>query len=177
MLGLCFSFPMEQNALDSGTLVRWSKGFSCPGAVGTDVARALEAACRARGAPVHVSALVNDTVGTLAAARYVDGDDAVAALVLNAGERGRGGRGWAPAMAGRPGRGRAAGSAGTLPTRALLLLPASPGTNACYLELLSHIGKYVCTRRPRTPELARAGWGGRGWEWGVAWARCRPLLF
>lgn len=34
---------------------------------------------------VHIGALVNDTVGTLAAARYVDGQDTIAAMIMGTG--------------------------------------------------------------------------------------------
>ena len=100
LLGFCFSFPVHQTDRTSGTLVRWTKGFACPGAVGRDVSALLAEACTRAGLPIAIGALVNDTVGALAAARYSDGDDAVVSLVLNA------------------------------------------GTNAAYVELLSHIEKF-----------------------------------
>jgi hexokinase len=34
---------------------------------------------------VHIGALVNDTVGTLAAVRYIDGQDTIAAMIMGTG--------------------------------------------------------------------------------------------
>ena len=42
-------------------------------------------ACGLQGVGVHIGALVNDTVGTLAAVRYVDGTDTVAAVIMGTG--------------------------------------------------------------------------------------------
>ena len=67
-LGFTFSFPYAQHSLSSGTLLEWTKGFSAPGVVGKDVAALLEAAfARAGRAGQRVTALANDTVGTLCA--------------------------------------------------------------------------------------------------------------
>lgn len=41
VLGFCFSFPVEQSSVDSGKLLRWTKGFINPGAVGKDPAKLL----------------------------------------------------------------------------------------------------------------------------------------
>ncbi|BDA45066.1 Hexokinase-1 [Coccomyxa sp. Obi] len=111
ILGFCFSFPVEQSSVDSGKLLRWTKGYTNPGAVGNDPAKLLSDAFKRRGVHVHIGALVNDTVGTLAAARYVDGQDTIAAMIM-----------------------------GT-------------GTNACYMELLGRITKWLPHYRPRTPDM------------------------
>jgi len=71
-VGFTFSFPVNQTALNSGTLMQWTKGFECAGVVGHDVAALLQEALRERGVEVVVSALVNDTVGTLMAKSYVE---------------------------------------------------------------------------------------------------------
>lgn len=34
---------------------------------------------------MHIGALVNDTVGTLAAVRYIDGQDTIAAMIMGTG--------------------------------------------------------------------------------------------
>lgn len=96
-----------------GTLVRWAKGYSCEGGVGCEPSACLEAAARRVAAaaaseqlqgggegggaaalggigapsppPLVVAALANDTVATLAAARYEDGGDAAMSLVLHRG--------------------------------------------------------------------------------------------
>jgi hexokinase len=59
-LGLTFSFPVEQTALDSGTLLTWTKGFSATGAVGQDIVQLLQDAFDRNGVQVKCVALVND---------------------------------------------------------------------------------------------------------------------
>lgn len=71
-LGFTFSFAVEQTALNSGTLLLWTKGFDAAGVVGEDVVSLLQRELHARGVYVDVSALCNDTVGLLCAARYTD---------------------------------------------------------------------------------------------------------
>lgn len=41
ILGFCFSFPTQQTAIDHGTLIKWVKGFTNPGAEGQDVMKLL----------------------------------------------------------------------------------------------------------------------------------------
>jgi len=69
-LGFTFSFPVDQSAIDKGTLIRWTKGFDIPDAVGKDVCKLLQDEIDALHLPVRVAALVNDTVGTLMARSY-----------------------------------------------------------------------------------------------------------
>ncbi|BFZ58505.1 glucokinase [Savitreella phatthalungensis] len=69
-LGFTFSFPVEQTAIDSGILLRWTKGFTVESAVGQDVVALLQQQLNAKSVPVHVVALVNDTVGTMMARSY-----------------------------------------------------------------------------------------------------------
>ncbi|KAK6350342.1 glucokinase [Orbilia brochopaga] len=69
-LGFTFSFPVDQVALNKGHLLRWTKGFDIPDAVGKDVCELLQKEIDALGLPVRVVALVNDTVGTLMARSY-----------------------------------------------------------------------------------------------------------
>mmetsp|Transcript_160291 Transcript_160291/g.389213 ORF Transcript_160291/g.389213 Transcript_160291/m.389213 type:complete len:413 (-) Transcript_160291:53-1291(-) len=71
-LGFTFSFPTAQTSINSGTLIEWTKSWSSPGVAGTDVVERLAGALEALGHPVNISALVNDTVGTLVARRYAD---------------------------------------------------------------------------------------------------------
>ncbi len=72
-LGFTFSFPVKQTAIDSGILLRWTKGFNVKGVVGEDVVVLLKEALRRRGVNgIDVASLVNDTVGTLAAKGYKD---------------------------------------------------------------------------------------------------------
>eukprot|EP00897_Mesotaenium_endlicherianum_P009836 jgi/Mesen1/8881/ME000532S08274 len=83
-LGFTFSFPCNQTAINGGTLLKWTKGFNISGTVGKDVVKILEAAMQRKNVDMNVTALVNDTVGTLAGARYWNGD-AMVALILGTG--------------------------------------------------------------------------------------------
>ena len=69
-LGFTFSFPVRQLGINNGTLIRWTKGFDLPDAVGKDVCSLLQSAIDELDLPVRVAALVNDTVGTLMARSY-----------------------------------------------------------------------------------------------------------
>lgn len=75
-MGFTFSFPIRQTALNSGTLIRWTKGYAIEDAVGTDVCESLQTAVRALNLPVDVVAIVNDTVGCLLARSYETGSSA-----------------------------------------------------------------------------------------------------
>ena len=83
-LGFTFSFACAQSALDSGALLEWTKGFALRDGVGLDVVALLRAALTQAGSRLRVAALVNDTVGTLAAARYAD-PAACVAVILGTG--------------------------------------------------------------------------------------------
>ncbi|CAI0423485.1 unnamed protein product [Linum tenue] len=83
-LGFTFSFPVNQTSIASGTLVRWTKGFSIDELVGQDVVTELTRAMKRQNLEMHVSALVNDTVGTLAGGRYTN-KDVAAAVILGTG--------------------------------------------------------------------------------------------
>lgn len=69
-LGFTFSFPVQQVGINKGTLIRWTKGFDIPDAVGKDVCALLQKEIDKLRLPVKVAALVNDTVGTLMARSY-----------------------------------------------------------------------------------------------------------
>ena len=69
-LGFTFSFPVKQLAINKGKLIRWTKGFDIPDAIGKDVCSLLQDEIDILGLPVKVAALVNDTVGTLVARSY-----------------------------------------------------------------------------------------------------------
>ena len=69
-LGFTFSFPVHQIGINKGTLIRWTKGFNIPDAVGQDVCALLQTEIDILRLPVRVAALVNDTVGTLMARSY-----------------------------------------------------------------------------------------------------------
>lgn len=70
-LGFTFSYPVDQTSLNSGTLIRWTKGFKIPDTVGKDVVELYQTALKKAGLPmVNVVALTNDTVGTLLSHGY-----------------------------------------------------------------------------------------------------------
>ena len=71
-LGFTFSYPCEQKAINHGVLQRWTKGFDIKGVEGHDVVPMFEAALKKRGVPIKVTAVVNDTTGTLIASNYAD---------------------------------------------------------------------------------------------------------
>ncbi len=71
-LGFTFSYPATQNYIDHGVLQRWTKGFDIDGVEGHDVVPMFEAALAKRGLPIKVTALINDTTGTLVASAYTD---------------------------------------------------------------------------------------------------------
>ncbi|XP_010924444.1 hexokinase-2 isoform X2 [Elaeis guineensis] len=83
-LGFTFSFPVKQTSISSGTLIKWTKGFAINGTVGEDVVAELTKAIERQGLDMRVTALVNDTIGTLAGGRYYD-NDVVAAVILGTG--------------------------------------------------------------------------------------------
>ncbi|CAA0814685.1 Hexokinase-1 [Striga hermonthica] len=80
-LGFTFSFPVMQNSINSGTIIRWTKGFSIDDAVGQDVVAELAKALQRKGVQMRVAALVNDTIGTLAGGRYTNNDVDIAVIL------------------------------------------------------------------------------------------------
>ncbi|CAO2833868.1 unnamed protein product [Amaranthus hypochondriacus] len=83
-LGFTFSFPVKQTSIDSGILMKWTKGFAVSGTAGRDVVACLNEAMQRQGLQMQVSALVNDAVGTLAGAKYWD-NDVMVAVILGTG--------------------------------------------------------------------------------------------
>ncbi|KAG6900109.1 hypothetical protein C0993_002794 [Termitomyces sp. T159_Od127] len=79
-LGLTFSFPVEQTALDSGTILTWTKGFSAKNAIGHDVVKLLQDAFDRKHMHVKCVALVNDTVGALLSRAYTAGGCVLGAI-------------------------------------------------------------------------------------------------
>nr|QSD99915.1 hexokinase [Echinococcus granulosus] len=80
-LGFTYSFPCEQAGLNTSFHVRWTKGFSASGVVGRNVADLLQNSIDNTGANVNCVAVVNDTVGTLAACSLEDNSCAVGLIV------------------------------------------------------------------------------------------------
>ncbi|KAG4966605.1 hypothetical protein JHK85_041580 [Glycine max] len=83
-IGFTFSFPVKQTSIDSGILIKWTKGFAVSRTAGRDVVACLNEAMERQGIDMRVSALVNDTVATLAGAEYWD-NDVVVAVILGTG--------------------------------------------------------------------------------------------
>ncbi|KAJ6957938.1 hexokinase-1-like [Populus alba x Populus x berolinensis] len=83
-LGFTFSFPVRQTSIASGNLIKWTKGFLIDDVVGQDVVGELTKAMERIGLDMRVSALVNDTIGTLAGGRYHN-PDVIAAVILGTG--------------------------------------------------------------------------------------------
>ncbi|MED6194970.1 hexokinase A [Stylosanthes scabra] len=83
-LGFTFSFPVRQTSVASGTLIKWTKGFSIEDMVGEDVVGRLTKSLEKIGLDMRVAALVNDTVGTLARARFGN-QDVIAGVILGTG--------------------------------------------------------------------------------------------
>ncbi|KAJ0087432.1 hypothetical protein Patl1_09552 [Pistacia atlantica] len=112
-IGFTFSFPVKQTSIDSGILNKVDQGLCClwngtevtcswkqwletmrhiihcihcawQQKAGKDVVACLNEAMERQGLHMQVSALVNDTVGTLAGARYWD-DDVMVAVILGTG--------------------------------------------------------------------------------------------
>ncbi|KAK1702682.1 hypothetical protein CaCOL14_004625 [Colletotrichum acutatum] len=69
-LGFTFSFTFDQHAINKGTLLYWTKSFGIADAVGRDPCAMLQEALDEQRLPLLVTALANDTVGTLAARAY-----------------------------------------------------------------------------------------------------------
>jgi hexokinase len=83
-LGFTFSFPCQQYKLNAGTLLHWTKGFETSGVVGENVVTLLQNAFVTNNINVEVSALVNDTVGTLVA-HVIEAPDTVLGVILGTG--------------------------------------------------------------------------------------------
>jgi len=72
-LGFTFSFPMYQSSINSGELVRWTKGFTCDGVVGQDVVHLLtKSITKIPDLNVRICAILNDTVGTLMSCAWLN---------------------------------------------------------------------------------------------------------
>ena len=81
-IGFTFSFPVRQTGIAKGVLLHWTKDFSASGVVGQDVVRLMNEALIRNGLRnIKIAALVNDTVGTLAAAAYQDQDCDVGVII------------------------------------------------------------------------------------------------
>ncbi|WBW73376.1 hexokinase 2 [Schizosaccharomyces osmophilus] len=69
-MGFTFSYPMSQRSIVDTTLIRWTKGFNIPEAIGLDFGSTLTQGMKDRKLPVVIEAVINDTVGTLVTRAY-----------------------------------------------------------------------------------------------------------
>lgn len=84
-IGFTFSYPVHQESIAHGILIQWNKSLACDDVIGMDVVGLLHDALNRRELrDIRVAALLNDTVGTLAAHQYVD-TDAKIAVILGTG--------------------------------------------------------------------------------------------
>lgn len=73
-LGFTFSYPVDQESLNSGTLIRWTKGLNISDTVGRDVVQLYQEQLTMVGLNmVNVVALTNDTIGTFLSLCYAKG--------------------------------------------------------------------------------------------------------
>ncbi|KAG6836185.1 hypothetical protein H0H93_010555 [Arthromyces matolae] len=79
-LGFTFSYPCSQERIDHGVLIRWTKGFGAPNTEGHDVAEMFRQSLAKYNVPVTLSALINDTTGTLIASHYVNPKTKIAVI-------------------------------------------------------------------------------------------------
>lgn len=72
-IGLSWSFPVEQTAINRGKIQNMGKGFrSSEGLLGEELGGLIEAACKKRSLNVRLDAIVNDSSATLLTRAYVD---------------------------------------------------------------------------------------------------------
>ncbi|KAF7729968.1 glucokinase [Apophysomyces ossiformis] len=71
-MGVCWSFPIDQTDIDKGKILRMGKGFDLKGIEGQDLQTLFSQAFIRKALNVNVTALLNDTVGTLVAHAYTN---------------------------------------------------------------------------------------------------------
>lgn len=79
-LGFTFSYPCYQSKIDHGILIRWTKGFGALNTEGRDVAEMFRTSLAKYQLPVTLTALINDTTGTLIASHYVNPNAKIATI-------------------------------------------------------------------------------------------------
>jgi hexokinase len=81
-LGYTFSFPVRLLGIAEGILLKWTKDFSAKGVVGRKIVTLQRQALTRKGITnVAITALANDTVGTLQARAVLDPDCAVGVIL------------------------------------------------------------------------------------------------
>ncbi|KAI9438175.1 hexokinase [Lactarius indigo] len=82
-----FSYPCSQERIDHGELIRWTKGFGALNTEGRDVRRDVPRELEEtrmdtvyHDVPAELTALINDTTGTLIASAYVNPNTRIAVI-------------------------------------------------------------------------------------------------
>ncbi|KAG0032958.1 glucokinase [Podila clonocystis] len=70
-MGVTFSFAIHQTAINRGNVLAMGKGFDLSDVMGKDLKDLLEDGFKRKNLPIVVSAIINDTVGTLVSHAYV----------------------------------------------------------------------------------------------------------
>lgn len=72
-LGITFSYPMRQEAVDKATLLEWTKEIKTSQTVGQDIKELLSSALKEHGLGlIEPKAVINDTVATFMAKAYAE---------------------------------------------------------------------------------------------------------
>lgn len=72
-LGLTFSYPMQQEAVDKAILLEWTKEIKTSQTVGQDIKKLLSSALKEHGlGHIVPTAIINDTVATFMAKAYAE---------------------------------------------------------------------------------------------------------
>ncbi|PCH36956.1 hexokinase [Wolfiporia cocos MD-104 SS10] len=79
-LGFTFSYPCNQNRIDHGELIRWTKGFGAPNTEGHDVVTMFRKSLDKFKVSAEIVALTCDTTGTLIASHYVNPKTKIACI-------------------------------------------------------------------------------------------------
>lgn len=89
-MSFTFSFPLDQTALNKGTLIRWTKGYDVPDAVNKDIVDLFQKELDKLALPVQIVAITNDTVGTMLANAYssLSGHKTVLGAIFGTGTNG-----------------------------------------------------------------------------------------
>ncbi|KAI9352039.1 hypothetical protein BDR26DRAFT_850252 [Obelidium mucronatum] len=80
-LGFTFSFAVNQVSINEGYLMVWNKGFSASDCIEKNVVTLLQDAFKRKRLNVKVTALVNDTTGTLVSHAYTAPDTYVGVIL------------------------------------------------------------------------------------------------
>ncbi|KII60933.1 Hexokinase-2 [Thelohanellus kitauei] len=80
-MGFTFSFPCHQNSLNSGELIRWTKGYTATGVENRDIVAMLRDACFRKSLKIRDFVLINDTTGTLLSGAFESPDCVIGVIV------------------------------------------------------------------------------------------------